>query len=113
MVVFRCTRALLKLLPTPPSRAAARSSGRLGGWFVTVLFLKPKWWLLAVSEATRLPVIWQAQPLASLTSRFPTALYEVLRGLDISETAIAAELGALAEVVISTTNNPQCARDHE
>jgi hypothetical protein len=105
MTVFRCTRALLKRIDAAPAPVNIRSSGKLGDWFVTVVLLQPQWWLLAVSATTRLPVLWPARPFATLATRFPICLHDVLRGLGVSETAIAAELDAMGPAMFAPTNN--------
>jgi hypothetical protein len=105
MTVFRCTRALLKRIHAAPAPVNVPSSGKLGDWFVTVVLLKPQWWLLAVSATTRLPVLWRARPFATMTTRFPGSLREVLRGLGVSETVIATELDAMGPATFAPTND--------
>jgi hypothetical protein len=105
MTVFRFTRALLKRIQVAPAPVNVPSSGKLGDWFVTVVLLKRQWWLLAVSCTTRLPVLWPARPFATMATRFPGSLLDVLRGLGVSETAIATELDAMGPATFAPTND--------
>ncbi len=105
MVVLRCTRKLLDRLAMPAASDSGRSTAILGDWYVTLLFTRPKWLLLFVSEPTRLPVLLPARELSNMTARFNVALSQMLRALDIDAAFIARELAAMDDVVIATTQS--------
>src|SRR5579863_2260123 len=105
MVVFRCTRKLLDRLPGPVLSAPARSTTALGDWYFNVLFVKPEWLLLGVSETSRFPVVLPARALRTMTTRFAEALDQVLRDLSVSEEAIAAERRSMEQIAIAGTTD--------
>jgi hypothetical protein len=103
VVVFRCTRKLLDRLPDPTASPSARSTTALGDWYFTLVFAKPQWLLLGVSEKSRLPVVLPARELRTMTPRFREALDRVLRDLGVSEEAIAAERRSMEEIAMART----------
>jgi hypothetical protein len=57
MVILRCTRELLARVTRAPAEPAATSTTRLGDWYVALVRVGPRQYLLAISERTRLPVL--------------------------------------------------------
>jgi hypothetical protein len=105
VVVFRCTRKLLDRLPAATASASARSTTALGDWYFTLVFAKPQWLLLGVSEKSRLPVVLPARELRKMRPRFHQALDRLLHDLGISEEAIAAERRSMEEIAIGRTTD--------
>jgi uncharacterized protein DUF6933 len=103
MVVFRCTRTLLDRLPRSRPATSVSSTTALGDWYFKVLFTKPQWLVLGVSERSRLPVVLPARELGTMTVRFQDALERVLKELGVSASAIAAEHAAMKEITLAKT----------
>ena len=81
------------------------STAVLGDWYVTLLFARPQWLLLFVSETTRLPVVLPARELATMADRFRIALTDMLRALNVEAPFITRELGAMVDVTFAKTNS--------
>ncbi len=60
---------------------------------------------LVVNERTLLPVLLPLAPAATLAQRFPVALRDVLRALDIPVEFIDSEIDGMSEVVYAKTAN--------
>ena len=60
---------------------------------------------LAVNERTLLPVLLPLAPAATLAQRFPVALRDVLRALDMPVEFIDSEIDDMSEVVYAKTAN--------
>ena len=103
VVTFRCTRSLLDRLTDSVVSTPARSTTALGDWYFKLLFTRPQWLLLGVSEKSRLPVVLPARPLDTLTIRFGQALEAVLEDLAVSKGAIAAERASMQAVTFART----------
>jgi hypothetical protein len=70
--------------------------GVLGNWYATAWFWKPQL-ALFVNETTLLPVITELAPAASLLSRFPNALANVLAAHGVDPAFIDNEVAAMGE----------------
>jgi hypothetical protein len=103
MLVFRCTRTLLDRLPNAATSPLARSTTALGDWYFKLLFAKPVWLLLGVSERSRLPVVLPARELRTMATRFQDAAGRLFGDLAVSAAAIAAERAAMTEVAFAKT----------
>jgi len=84
-------------------REPAPSTTALGDWYVNLISARPVWLLLAVSAASRLPVVLPARPLQTMTVRLPDALARRLQDLGVADDAIAAERRAMADVAVAKT----------
>ena len=60
---------------------------------------------LVVNERTLLPVLLPLAPAATLAQRFPIALSDVLRALDMPAQFIDSEISSMNEVVYTKTAN--------
>jgi hypothetical protein len=105
MVTLRCTRKLLARLPKSLAHDDAKSTGRLGSWYGTLLVTRPIQLVLLVNETARLPVLLPAREFATLTRRVPNAVAEILRELNVDPDVIERERTAMQEVVVAPTNN--------
>jgi hypothetical protein len=103
VVVFRCTRKLLDRLPDATESAPARSTTALGDWYFTLVFARPQWLVLGVSEKSRLPIVLPARELHTMTPRFQQALDRVLHELGVSEEAIATERRSMEKIAVART----------
>ena len=107
MSTLRCTKKLLdklklsaKELPTtlPPTNT-------LGDWYATYLPARPKHLILAVSEKSRLAVLFPSAPLATLSTRFGVAVRARLVALALSPEVIEAELAAMEPLALGVTQS--------
>ena len=103
MFSLHCTKKLLDRIK-PELEAPRAGTTRLGNWYATALFWKPQM-ALVVNERTLLPVFLPLAPAATLAQRFPIALREVLRALDMPAEFIASEISGMGEVVYAKTAN--------
>lgn len=105
MVVFRCTRKLLRHLDNENVREPPTSTTRLGDWFANLVILRRQHLVLAVSGMTLLPVLVPAAPYKTMIARFAEAAGQVLRALKIEEAKVRAEESAIRDYVVTTTND--------
>jgi hypothetical protein len=103
MFSLHCTKKLLDRIK-PELEAPRAGTTRLGNWYATALFWKPQM-ALVVNERTLLPVLLPLAPAATLAQRFPIALREVLRALDMPAEFIDSEISGMGEVVYAKTAN--------
>ena len=103
MFSLHCTKKLLDRIK-PELEAPRAGTTRLGNWYATALFWKPQM-ALVVNERTLLPVLLPLAPAATLAQRFPIALREVLRALDMPVEFIDSEISGMGEVVYAKTAN--------
>ncbi|NBP27931.1 MAG: hypothetical protein EBU74_10060 [Betaproteobacteria bacterium] len=97
MFTLHCTKKLLdRIHPNVAARCDATT--RLGNWYATALFWKLQIVLL-VNERTLLPVLMPLAPAATLASRIPAAVKEVLIALDLPADFIQVEIEFAAEVM--------------
>ncbi len=103
MFNLHCTKKLLDRIK-PELENPRNGSTRLGNWYATALFWKPQM-ALVVNERTLLPVLLPLAPAATLAQRFPIALRDVLRALDMPAQFIDSEISGMSEVVYTKTAN--------
>ena len=103
MFNLHCTKKLLDRIK-PELEAPRAGTTRLGNWYATALFWKPQM-ALVVNERTLLPVFLPLAPAATLAQRFPIALREVLRALDMPVEFIDSEISGMGDVVYAKTAN--------
>jgi len=102
MLTCRCTAKVFKRLKVKPSDAPPASSGRLGDWYVNLLYWQPQV-LLCVSERTLLPVIIPAKDGSSFPARLAASAQVLLREIGIPETLVDEELAAMQPVALAKT----------
>jgi hypothetical protein len=107
MVVLRCTQKLRRRMgrSAPTETPPAQSSGRLGDWYANAVSVHRRHVMLAMSGVTLLPVLVEAAPYKTMTSRFVAAIGEVLRALGVPDPHVAVELNAMRELVMAPTND--------
>jgi hypothetical protein len=107
LFVLRCTKKLLDRLP-PPSGGEGderASDTRLGDWTAHLLFIGRQQIVLGVNNRTLLPVLLPIAPNKTFISRFVEAAGEMLMALRVDRKTVLAEMGAMSECVVATTND--------
>jgi hypothetical protein len=108
MVVLRCTRKLLPRVDggSPNSGEPPKSTTRLGDWYANIVgAVGRRHIVLGVSGVTLLPVLVPAAPYKTMLPRFAEATGQVLRALKIEEAKVVAEVNAMRDMVVATTND--------
>jgi hypothetical protein len=82
-----------------------RSDTRLGDWYAKDVSLGRRRLVLCVNEHSRLAVVLEAAPYASIPERLPTAVGVLLEGLVPSREAIEREVAAMQTISIAKTNS--------
>jgi Uma2 family endonuclease len=82
MVILRCTRELLARVTRAPAEPAATSTTRLGDWYVALVRLGRRQYLLAISERTRLPVVVPARDARGMAETLAVASVQRCEYLD-------------------------------
>jgi hypothetical protein len=107
MLVFRCTRKLLRRLERQAAEDGEppKSTTRLGDWHANLLIVRRQHLVLAVSGVTLLPVLVPAAPYKTMMARFAEGAGQVLRALHVDEAKVIAEESAMHDYVVTTTND--------
>lgn len=107
MVVFRCTQKLRQRMGQTGTseQSPPKSSTRLGDWCANAVSVRRQHVVLAVSGITLLPVLVEAAPYKTMTSRFVVAMSEILRAIGVRDPDICAEVEAMRELVVAPTND--------
>lgn len=103
MFNLHCTKKLLDRIK-PELETPRHGTTRLGSWYATALFWKPQV-ALVVNERTLFPVLLPLAPASTLAQRFPSALRDVLRALDMPAEFIDSEISGMNEVAYAKTAN--------
>ena len=103
MHTLRCTTKLLTRLKTPLTTVPTAPSTSLGDWYANLLFTRPAWLVLCVSERTLLPVLVPARGFERLLPRFRRMVFDVLEPIGVAEHAIRNEERERADVAIGRT----------
>jgi hypothetical protein len=82
-----------------------RSDTRLGDWYAKEVTLGKRRLVLCVNELSRLAVVLDAAPYASIPERLPAAVSVLLEGLVPSREAIEGEVAAMQTISIAKTNS--------
>lgn len=105
MVVLRCTRELLARVTRAPVEPAATSTTRLGDWYVALVRVGRRQYLLAISERTRLPVLVPARDARHMAETLAGAVGRVLLGIGVPEAEVEVESTAMVDAVFAPTRN--------
>jgi hypothetical protein len=104
MVVIRCTGKLLKRLKAAPSSEPLASTTKLGDWYANIVTVGRKQFILAVGEATLLPVVIDgAGDKEWLGVRLAAGLRKVLAGIGVDDRSIRSEVEAMATPTFAAT----------
>jgi hypothetical protein len=71
-----------------PGESPPSSTGRLGDWYASLLVVHSAHLVLCLSERTLLPVIVPAKDIATLPTRLPLAVGEILQAIGVAEAGI-------------------------
>lgn len=105
MVTLRCTQKLLKRMKVSPDRDTNTPTTRLGDWYANLLYINRQQIVLCISEVTYLAVVLPAKDSASLTARLTAGVEQMLRWLQLPQSDIATELGAMQNMQIGRTDS--------
>ncbi len=104
MFTIHGTKKLRDKVKQPLVEPANSGLNVFGDWYATALFWKPQL-ALFVNEQTLLPVLLPLAPAKTVGPRFPAALAEVLRALNVSERFIDNELESMGSAAFAKTAN--------
>jgi len=102
MVTLRATQKLLRALPAPTD-ASCVPGNALGDWYVNRIVVDRRPLLLLVSSKSLLAILAPARDVRSLPDRLAQLVGARLRRLPVSETVLAAEVLATAQVCVGKT----------
>lgn len=100
MLVIRPTRVLARRLKVTLAPLAQDSTNALGDWYCQLLYTKPRQLILAVSEKSRLPLVFPATGEHSFEVRLLAALGITLTALDVPIPAIAREQAEMSDAMV-------------
>ena len=111
MFTLRCTQKLLgRMRLTPADLKGVETqepTTALGDWYAHLLLIQRQHLVLLVSDRSRLCVLTTARDIDRLTQRFDSALFDLLRAINISEEAIALEQREMGQMCYGlTTERP-------
>jgi hypothetical protein len=104
MFTLRCTARLLKQLAVKPAPSAQTPTTRLGDWYATILWGRPRV-LLCVSERTLLPVLVRLPSIGELLPALRDSVAAVLTGLRVPAGLVDDEIAEMETAVIDRTAN--------
>jgi hypothetical protein len=102
VVFLRATAKVLRSLPSV-APVAGDSDTALGDWYVNRLTVDRQPLLLLVSSHTLLPIVIPARQVTELPRALPDLVGRRLERLGIDPRAVASELGAMSNVVVTKT----------
>lgn len=106
MTALRCTARLLKAMKATPAESPPAPSNRLGEWTANLVRYGRKGYVLAVNEKTRLGLMIDAAPYASLPRRFTEQLRISLLCLGVPPELANAEAVASLPTAVARSNSP-------
>ncbi len=106
MLIFRCTRRVVKRFKLQIIDDAPASTGILGDWYANLMNVGRTRWVLCQSERSLLPVILPAKNDA-FPGQFGVALGAVLRALGVREDLIERELASASDLAFSRPRSRQ------
>lgn len=105
MLVLRPTASLAKRMKVKLQPSDQSSSTRLGDWYALDIVLSRKQFILCVSSKSRLAVVLEAAPYATLPGRVSDAVTEVLKEIGVNEALIQEERAEMEQVILAKTLN--------
>ena len=103
MFRLRCTKKLLKRVASEPEGVQGVPTNVLGDWYANIIFSKPQYLVVCVSERTLLPVVVPAKDIRGLPQRLCAQLEQLLQLIGISPAAIELELAHMREHQLAPT----------
>ena len=105
MTALRCTAKLVKALKQQLVTDPPLPSNRLGEWTANLVRLGRKSYVLAVNERTRLGIVVDAAPYASLTIRITERIFMALIALGVEPDQAAAEAESTRPTAFAKSNS--------
>jgi len=105
MLAIRPTQVLARRLGVTLAPLAQDSTNALGDWYCQLLHTRPKQLVLAVSETSRLPVVFLAAGNFPFEGRLQAAVGEVLLALGVPMHIVTAEQDQMHPVAYAKTIN--------
>ena len=105
MYPLRCTKKLLDRMRVAPEPNPPAATTILGDWYANLVYVGNRQLMLCVCDKTLLPVIVPAVHAKLLPYRLPEALFDVLKALGISWSAIDREMREMQDAVVARTAN--------
>lgn len=104
MLVFYCTRRVVRRFRLTVADQVHASTGILGDWYANLVSVGSSRWVLCMSEHSLLPVLVPASN-ASFPAQFAPTLQQVLQRLRIPHHLTTKEVDAAAEIAFAHTQN--------
>lgn len=105
MFAVRCTRKLLNRgapdildAPVPPTTV-------LGDWYANIIFTRPEYLVLCISERTLLPVIVTAKDVKKLPKRVAAAVKDTLIAIGVPAELVESEVREMEQGYLGVTAN--------
>lgn len=105
MLAIRPTQVLAKRLKVALAPIAQDSTNALGDWYCQLLHTRPKQLVLAVSETSRLPVVFPAAGDFPFEGRLQAAVGNVLLALNVPKHVITTEQEKMHPIAYAKTIN--------
>lgn len=102
---LRCTRRLLEALRIAPRESTPVPASRLGEWTANLVRVSRRQLVIAVSEPTRLAIVIDAAPYASIPGRLASRLNEVLCWIGVPAPDAGDEAATLRDAVFAPSNS--------
>ena len=103
MFAVRCTRKLLDRGAPSALELPVTPTTLLGDWYANILFVRPEYLVLCLSEKTLLPVIVPAKDVKRLPHRVAEAASQVLQAYGLPQAQIEAEAIEMQQGYLATT----------
>ena len=105
MVVLRPTARLAAKAHLRLADSPFQSTTRLGDWYAIDLSLGRHRLVVSVSELSRLAVVMNAAPYASIPERLPAAVSKVLHHIGAAPQVIEREIAEMGTIAVAKTRN--------
>ena len=105
MTALRCTAKLLRAMKAAPVPDPQPAGNRLGEWTANLVRSGRVQRILAVSEPTRMAIVIDAAPYASIPVRLCEALLDALLHLGIDSRDALAEIEAMQPLQLARTRS--------
>jgi hypothetical protein len=105
MLILRPTASLAKRMKVKLQPSDQSSSTRLGDWYALDIVLSRKQFILCVSSKSRLAVVLEAAPYATLPERLSDGVTKVLKEIGVNEALIQEERAEMEQIILAKTLN--------
>ncbi len=105
MIIIRPTASLATRMKEKLESTDVASTTRMGDWYANDIVLNRKQFILCASSTSRLAVVLDAAPYATLPDRLPDAVSEILRAVGVEESQIQEERVQMNEFKLAKTAN--------